>query len=62
MHIGDWDESFLSRLDPESYASHAPESGNPILDDLFEIPSWILLFANFGGKVHAGLGDRDILG
>lgn len=62
MHIDDWDESFLSRLDPRTYVELLKkaqvQSAMVYANSHVGYCSW----PTKTGRMHSGLGGRDVLG
>ncbi|MBR0513692.1 MAG: alpha-L-fucosidase [Clostridia bacterium] len=62
MHIADWDESFLSQLDPEEYVSCLKEAGVQAAMVKARSHTGLNYWPGPNGRMHRGLKGKDFVG
>ncbi len=62
MHIPDWDDRFLSRVDPENYVDMMVKAGATSAMVYTNSHVGLCLYPTKTGKIHAGLRGRDFFG
>jgi hypothetical protein len=62
MHIPDWDERFLSQVDPEKYTDRMVQGGATSAMVYTNSHVGLCLYPTKTGKMHAGLRGRDFFG
>lgn len=62
MHIDDWDESFLSKLDPERYVALLKKANVQSAMVYANSHVGYCYWLTKAGRMHRGLGGRDVLG
>ena len=62
MHIDDWDESFLSRLNPEEYVSCLKEAGVQAAMVKARSHTGLNYWPGPNGRMHRGLKGKDFVG
>ncbi len=62
MHVDDWNEEFLSRLDPSAIVATVKESGAQMLVAKCRPHTGLALFPTKYGRQHRGLKGRDYVG
>ena len=62
MHIDDWNELFLSRLNPEEYVSCLKEAGIQAAMVKARSHTGLNYWPGPNGRMHRGLNNRDFVG
>jgi alpha-L-fucosidase len=62
MHIADWNEEFLSKVDPEAYADALADAGVQAAMVKAMPHTGLCYYPTKVGRMHAGLKGRDYFG